>query len=152
MSIKDDVAEVQKAAGYGTGQNEAEKLSNSTEVAGRAAGYGVVSDGTMGEGNSKATTPYDAVNPPHYRRGPTIKVDIGSQITKGISTYEFVLDCISVMRHIKDPRLATALKYIWRVGFGGKKEPGDPRPQSEIDKRDIESAIWYLNDWLSYPT
>lgn len=71
----------------------------------------------------------DMVNhPPHYSRGPTIK--IGSKA--------IVITCIQVMRWIKDARLATAFKYIWRVAFGGK----------ENDREDIQKAIWYLNDWL----
>lgn len=95
---------------------------------------------------------YDAVNPPHYRRGPLLHIDIGEQITKGVKTITHSLQCIEVMRRIQDPRLAVAFKYLWRVAFGGKREPGETRPQSEIDRRDIESAIWYLNDWLTYPT
>ena len=64
----------------------------------------------------------DLVNhPPHYR-GPGI-------------------ECIRVIRHIKDMRLANAMKYIWRVAFGGKGN----------DRQDIEKAMWYLKDWLEYP-
>lgn len=48
--------------------------------------------------------------------------------------------CIEVIRWIKDPRLFTAMKYIWRVAFGGKNGV-DP-------KEDIKKAIWYLNDYL----
>lgn len=74
----------------------------------------------------------DMVNhPPHYSRGPI--VDYGSKAK--------VIECIHVIRWIKDMRLATAVKYIWRVAFGGK----------ENDREDIEKAIWYLNDWLDNP-
>lgn len=51
------------------------------------------------------------------------------------------VECIEVIRHIADMRLATAVKYIWRVAFGGKAN----------DREDIEKAIWYLNDWLGNP-
>ena len=95
---------------------------------------------------------YDAVEPPHYKRGPEIKVDITSVISQGAHSVQRVVNCIEVMRHIKDPRLATAFKYVWRVAFGGKREPGETRSQREIDVRDIESAIWYLQDWIDNPT
>ena len=96
--------------------------------------------------------PYDAVEPPHYKRGPTIKVDITAQISRGAHFLDRVVQCIEVMRHIKDPRLATAFKYIWRVAFGGKREPGETRDQREIDERDIKSAIYYLQDWVDHQT
>ena len=95
---------------------------------------------------------YDAVEPPHFKRGPEIKVDITSVISQGAHSIQRVVNCIEVMRHIKDPRLATAFKYVWRVAFGGKREPGETRSQREIDVRDIESAIWYLQDWIDNPT
>lgn len=93
------------------------------------------------------TTLYDAVNPPHYD-GPTLKLDIGVAITRGISAFTYKVQCIDIMRHIKDPRLATAFKYLWRVAFGGKKDPMYINSQQEQDRRDIQSAIWYLQDWL----
>jgi hypothetical protein len=80
----------------------------------------------------------DMVNhPPHYsgKRGPRIRITVGTQtITRGI-------ECIEVIRHITDMRLANAMKYIWRVAFGGK----------DNDHQDIEKAIWYLRDWLDHP-
>lgn len=151
MSQKEDLEEVQKAAGFGSvpkglpRDESVEAVRTHIEVARLQSGQNASETSTNDAGK------YDAVNPPHYRRGPIIKVDIGENITKGISTFERVVHCIEVMRHIKDPRLATAFKYIWRVAFGGKKEPGDPRPQAEIDRRDIESAIWYLQDWVDHP-
>lgn len=76
--------------------------------------------------------PVDMVNhPPHYTRGPVIYW----------GTIQMNIECIQVIRHIKDVRLATAVKYIWRVAFGGK----------ENDRQDIEKAIFYLNDWLDNP-
>lgn len=60
----------------------------------------------------------DAVNPDHYKRGP--------------------VEAIEVLRHVTDWRLGNAMKYTWRVAFGGKGN----------DREDIEKAIWYLNDWL----
>lgn len=61
----------------------------------------------------------DAVNPLHYRSHPA-----------GI-------EAIDVIRHATNYNLGTALKYIWRVMWGGK---GD-------DMQDISKAIWYLQDW-----
>ena len=89
---------------------------------------------------------YDAVEPPHYKRGPRIHMEEGVQ--EG-DWYD--VQCIDVMREIKDPRLATALKYIWRVAFGGKSEPWDSRTPVEVDARDINSAVWYLRDYLANP-
>jgi hypothetical protein len=93
----------------------------------------------------------DMVNhPPHYSRGPFIQLG-DNPATTGRDTMAWVrstvglgrrigivVECIEVIRHIPDFRLATAMKYIWRVAFGGK----------ENDRQDIEKAIWYLNDWL----
>lgn len=101
--------------------------------------------GTLAESKQQ----YDAVEPPHYKRGPKVVVDIGSQITTGLSKYVHALRCVEVFEQIKDPRLATAFKYLWRVAFGGKREPWDTRPQTVIDRRDIESAIWYLQRYLT---
>jgi hypothetical protein len=76
--------------------------------------------------------------PPHYTRGPLINQqhypDCGHPRAR-------VIECIEVIRHIKDMRLATAMKYIWRVAFGGKED----------DRQDIKKAIWYLRDWLDNP-
>ena len=95
---------------------------------------------------------YDSVNPPHYRRGPLLRIDIGEQITKGISTVHHTVSCIEVMRHITDPRLATALRYLWRVAFGGKRDPKETEQGRQKDVEDIEKAIWYLRDWVTNPT
>lgn len=48
------------------------------------------------------------------------------------------IQCIDVIRNITDVRLATAVKYIWRVALGSKFN----------DIEDIKKAIWYLQDWL----
>ena len=81
----------------------------------------------------------DMVNhPSHYTRGPSIEVSLGYD---GIKSITRVVECIEVIRHIKDMRLATAMKYIWRVAFGGKID----------DREDIQKAIWYLTDWLDHP-
>lgn len=75
----------------------------------------------------------DMVNhPPHYTRGPRI------QAHRAWGAGGSVIECIEVIRHITDFRLATAMKYIWRVAFGGK----------DNDREDIQKAIWYLTDWL----
>lgn len=104
--------------------------------------------GTLAESKQQ----YDAVEPPHYKRGPKVVVDIGSQITTGLSKFTYTIQCVDVFRRITDPRLATAFKYIWRVAFGGKCEPGmEDVPQSVRDERDINSAIWYLRDYVANP-
>lgn len=95
---------------------------------------------------------YNAVEPPHYKRGPKVIVDIGSQITTGLSKFTYTIQCVDVFRRMQDPRLATAFKYIWRVAFGGKCEPGmEDVPQEVRDERDINSAIWYLRDYVANP-
>lgn len=97
----------------------------------------------------------DMVNhPPHYTRGPKILLkrgvgtsgDGGSWLRRTLHVNEggrlyLMVECIDVIRHIRDPRLFTAMKYIWRVGFGGKAN----------DREDINKAIFYLNDWLENP-
>lgn len=118
-------------------------------------GYGPVPAEMLQGGYARQSTTwgseYDAVNPPHYQRGPVLHLDVGEQITRGISRFKHTVTCIEVMRAIKDPRLATAFKYIWRVAFGGKCEPGmEQATQRERDERDINSAVWYLQDWLNH--
>ena len=71
-------------------------------------------------------------HPPHYGRGPTI--------TCPECKHVWMLECIAVIRWIKDMRLATAVKYIWRVAFGGKDD----------DRQDIKKSRWYLRDWLKH--
>lgn len=62
----------------------------------------------------------DLVNhPAHYTGHPTI-------------------EAIDVLEHVQDYRLGTAMKYIWRVAFGGK----------DNNRQDIQKAVWYLNRWL----
>lgn len=64
----------------------------------------------------------DMVNkPPHYNGHPA-----------GIQA-------IDVIRHATHYSLGTAMKYIWRVMWGGKGN----------DRQDIQKAIWYLTDWLN---
>jgi hypothetical protein len=82
----------------------------------------------------------DMVNhPPHYTRGPEVE---GAVMDGGgnLIPYRHVIECIAVTRRIRDFRLATAMKYIWRVGFGGKED----------DREDIQKAVWYLRDWLEH--
>lgn len=107
----------------------------------------------MGYNETGLAKEYDAVNNvQHYETGgPLVRGNIGEAVTMGNGAWEYMIKCIDVMRHIKDPRLATALKYIWRVAFGGKREPWDSRTDMERDTRDIKSAIWYLQDWVSNP-
>lgn len=104
---------------------------------------------------------YDAVEPPHYRRGP--EIELGNCDTYGQwrerkrytvernGKLHIVVTCIEVMRHIKDPRLATALRYMWRVAFGGKRDPKEILEQRDKDVEDIRKAIWYLQDWIDNP-
>jgi hypothetical protein len=86
------------------------------------------------------TDPFDKgpemVNhPDHYTRGPTV--------TCPSCGHSWVLECIAVIRWIRDMRLANAVKYAWRVAFGGK--PGTD------DREDIKKGAWYLTDWLDNP-
>jgi hypothetical protein len=73
------------------------------------------------------TTMSDPVNPRHYKRGPLVR---------GVR-----VEAIDVTREVPDFRLGNAMKYIWRVGFGGK----------DNNIEDIKKAVWYLNDWLEHP-
>lgn len=88
------------------------------------------------KGKKMAEEEEDWVNPSHYNEnGPTIECpQCGHKRT---------LRCIELMRRITEPRLATAVRYIWRVAFGGKK--GQP------PERDVDKARWYLQDWLNEP-
>lgn len=47
------------------------------------------------------------------------------------------IEAIEVLRHSTDYDLGQAMKYIWRVMWGGK--------HNNIE--DIGKAIWYLEDW-----
>jgi len=110
------------------------------------------SPGQMQAPNPKVKTmeQYNAVEPPHYQRGPKVVVEheCGGAM---VGHTEYTIKAIDVFRAIQDPRFATAFKYIWRVAFGGKDEPWDSRDQQERDTRDINSAIWYLQDYIVYP-
>lgn len=94
----------------------------------------------MGPALSGAPGGRDMVNhPPHYAEGgPKIRWPQPSPYSWEPPNSEFTLECIQVIRHIKDMRLANAMKYIWRVAFGVKWDK----------QEDIKKAIWYLNDWL----
>lgn len=79
--------------------------------------------------------PIDYVNHPvHYRTGPIIKDGNRPGNVR-------MLEAIEVIRWIRDARLANAVRYIWRVSFGGKWD----------DPQDIEKAIWYLRDYVENP-
>jgi hypothetical protein len=93
----------------------------------------------------------DRVNfPRHYTRGPRIQIG-DNPATTGRDTMTWLkstveygrrifieIECIEVLCGIKDYRLATAMKYVWRVAFGGK----------DNDREDIQKAVWYLQHWL----
>lgn len=72
-------------------------------------------------------------HPDHYTRGP--------KVTCPECEHTWTLECIEVIRHIRDGRLFTAMKYLWRVSFGGKWD----------DHEDIEKSHWYGNDYLEHP-
>ena len=74
-------------------------------------------------------------SPSHYRRGPRL-----SMTTKDDEPLEHSLEAIEVIRWIRDARLANAMRYLWRVSFGGKWN----------NNEDIRKAIWYLNDYLEH--
>lgn len=49
------------------------------------------------------------------------------------------IEAIEVLRHSTNYDLGQAMKYIWRVMWGGKWDRVE----------DIEKAIWYLQDWIA---
>ena len=62
----------------------------------------------------------DMVNhPAHYTGHPTI-------------------EAIEVLEHVQDYRLGTAMKYLWRIAFGGKHDSVE----------DAKKAMWYIQRWL----
>lgn len=84
-------------------------------------------------------TSIDMVNhPPHYERGPQIECPECGHVR--------TLQHIEVFRYIKDSRLATAFKYIWRVAFGGKDSGNTAK-----DVQDIGKAGFYLKDFEENP-
>ena len=63
----------------------------------------------------------DMVNsPPHYKGHPA-----------GI-------EAIEVLRHATDFDLGQAMRYLWRVMWGGKWDSAE----------DVAKAVWYCQDWL----
>lgn len=80
-------------------------------------------------------TEEDWVNPQHYKRGPKVSFSVGRQHQTR------TLECIEVVRAVPDYRLGNAIRYIWRVAFGGKWN----------NREDILKAIWYLTDFLENP-
>lgn len=90
----------------------------------------------------KLCKPPDMVNhPPHYERGPVIHREVKELVMVGEGIAGIPVQHIECFRHIKDPRLATAFKYVWRVAFGGKSD----------NREDIKKAIFYLQDYLDNP-
>ena len=80
----------------------------------------------------------DMVNePPHYTRGPQVECPECGHVR--------TLEHIEVFRWIKDSRMATAFKYVWRVGFGGKEDDVDK------DREDVQKARFYLQDFWDHP-
>ena len=91
---------------------------------------------------------YNAVEPPHYQRGPQVKVPVPCDADEG-DWVLYSIQAIDVMRHIQDPRLATAFRYLWRVAFSGKK-PDQGQSQMDKNMEDIKKAQWYLKDYLNF--
>ena len=52
------------------------------------------------------------------------------------------VECIELLRHIKDPRMAHVFVYVWRICFGGKDD----------DAEDAGKARWFLNDFIEHPS
>ena len=75
-------------------------------------------------------------HPQHYRRGPQLTITANDA-----EPLHHSLEAIEVIRWVRDARLANAMRYLWRVAFGGKWD----------DREDIRKAIWYLNDYLEHP-
>ena len=48
------------------------------------------------------------------------------------------IEAITVLRGASDYSLGQAMRYIWRVMWGGKWDSVE----------DIRKSVWYLNDWL----
>lgn len=51
------------------------------------------------------------------------------------------VECIELLRHIKDPRLAHVFVYVWRICFGGKDD----------DVEDASKGSWFLKDFVEHP-
>lgn len=96
------------------------------------------------------STDYDPVNPPHYQRGPEVAIytcnTYGHPMKLLRSTIQragklwIAIHCIDIVAAMPDYCLAQAVRYIWRVAWGGKV--------GEDDKVDIQKAVWYLTHWL----
>jgi hypothetical protein len=86
--------------------------------------------------------PVDMVNhPPHYlNKNAVIVADEHETFVAEDGRVMRPVECVELMRRIKDPRLATAFAYIWRVSFGGK----------DNDHEDVEKTVWWLTDWLEH--
>ena len=70
----------------------------------------------------------DSVNHPrHYTSSPAECAACNSRI-----------ECIQVTRWLGF-NIGNAIKYLWRVGFGGKHN----------DIEDLQKAIWYIRDEIA---
>ena len=54
------------------------------------------------------------------------------------------IECIDVVRHMNFNR-GNVVKYVWRAG--AKANPGESQEEAEI--RDLEKALWYLEDEIA---
>lgn len=67
-------------------------------------------------------TPVDMVNhPPHYNQHPKS------------------IECIDVVEENPYPNLANAMRYLWRVSWGGKWDSDE----------DLSKAVWYIQREIS---
>lgn len=88
------------------------------------------------------STPVDMVDhPPHYlNKNAVIVIDEHETFVSDDGIVMRPVECVELMRRIKDPRLATAFAYLWRVAFGGK----------DNDDEDIRKTIWWLTDFVEH--
>lgn len=82
-------------------------------------------------------------HPPHYlnRNASIVLSEHAAEVFTQDGIIYRPVECIELMRRIKDPRIAHAWSYIWRIAFGGKID----------DSQDAEKARWYLNDFFEHP-
>lgn len=87
--------------------------------------------------------PEQVNHPKHYlnRAASIILAEHADQMFEVDGIVYRPVECIELMRRIKDPRLAHAFTYIWRIAFGGKAN----------DSQDTEKARWFLNDFFEHP-
>lgn len=82
----------------------------------------IIADITEDEMAPPVAPTVDMVNhPPHYNRHPK------------------AIECIDVIEENPYPNLANAMRYLWRVSWGGKWNSDE----------DLNKAIWYIQREIS---